>query len=394
MYEVTELANASVINNLLDSAKITDNSENFYKNIVKLDWDNIRTSKGKTNNTKWMSILFNIKGNGEFIQYQLFSPNEMHIGKIMAPLTSGSSDKESTPVKRSAHIRKYSREVQTEKEDRITVLKDDDGNPIYPSDEYLSVFYKFMTYLSHIFDLEYKKRCKFINIMMYINENATKNLDTKEEVTKLRSIIKHKKDNDTILQISEINTLKEKFKKNFEQLVKGFLVISNTKFITPDQKYVSENAETNAGKELSNPGVRPQILFNRQTGEAITTILDKTKEFRSNANKIGFKVALWEDKPINLETVSDFITSRSIIDIAFNVCICISQVGISMPAKLTSCLVKRASSSVYNLDALFEFINNNSPNVEKNDGNSSDSNSADGDDNDDAQSSSKYKDLL
>jgi hypothetical protein len=341
----------------------SSNTEYWWKNFIEIDWSNVRSSI----NTKWISIKYRPNINVQASRLNVVILNEKHVGQIIPLIPEDNTadktkvpDRDTRTTKVSIQIQKWSRPVKT-MEDRITPYMEN-GKPVYPEDKYLSKYYQFIELLQEIFMTEVEERTDRSNKLMNIireSKNKVTALDTIEGVTNIRQTIGHVCDGDTIIIDNDYKNVKEKFKTCYAELLKGFIQVSNSKIFPLVQEYVSDKALKNKGCKLSNPMTRITIPFDLKTYESTALILDKSKEIKIDGKKT-FEPAKVDNQPVNAQNIHKVIEPGSIIDgIICMDAICFSQLGTSIPIKLSTGIIMHPSKKAYSVTDVCDSIYGN-----------------------------------
>jgi hypothetical protein len=333
--------------------------EKWWSEYLQFEWNNVRNSS----NTKWVSIKYRNNLTTPFSRFSVVIVDELHIGQIMPATDEDVAEiKEKNPdsrcekrqTKASLQIQKWSKMVQTQ-EDRISLVIEN-GKPVLPEEKYLSNYFQVASFIDEAFKYELKERIeRYTSIILYLAQHK-KCTDTIETIQDIRKTIGHVKEGDTIIQDSESKSLKEKFPNTHHEFIKGFIIVNNTKLFPIVQEYISEKAIRNKGMKLPNPMTRITIPFDFKTLASQCTILDKNKPFTNNG-RIGYEQATVNDLPINSLNVHKFITSRCVIDGIINMdSMCFSQLGISVPVKVNTIIVKQPEKTENNILNICENI--------------------------------------
>lgn len=341
-----------ILHHLLNAKnKITD--EKWWKDIIIIDWKNIRGSV----NTRWISIKYKPVDHDQPVRLNVIINNELHIGQIMPKNVEDVMDlRTKTPdikvetrqTKPSIQIQKWSKMVKTQ-EDKITPLQDEAGNYIYPEDKYLSKYFQYVTLIDEIFKYELEERIeRGQELMSMVKDKKKDNSDIVIE------FIKKNQEGKIIIQDSDLKLLKDKIKQLPQKLISTIIVNNSIKVFSSIQEYISEKSVINNGLKLSNPIARITINFDTKTDEAITIILDKTKVIENNMGKRAYGVAMIDDtNTVNANNIHKLIQSKSIIDgIVCMDAICLSQLGISLPIKFTTMIITppaKKEIDIYNI---------------------------------------------
>ena len=197
------------------------------------------------------------------------------------------------------NFQKWKSPPETE-EDRITIKKSADGNPILPPDSDLSMFYMANELISEAFVLE----------------------------------IRWRKTNNMIVSEDDVSS---------GDVVPGPTAIKvlSTRIVPIVQTMISTRAKENPGMPLPNPIVRSEIMFDQTTGETKTEIYDSDKAYIDDNDDKAFDLATVEGKPINANNIHMFITSGSENTGTMHRYVAFSNMGISAPGKVDVVVVKR-----------------------------------------------------
>lgn len=315
--------------------------EQWWNGYVSFEWSKIRPGK---NSTKWLTIRYTNDLSIKPRRLIVIIRDEVHSGQIKPTtqedlaelrLKNPEAKLELRTMKPSLQFQKWTKQVQTQ-EDKITPLIDDQGNYIYPDDSYLSNYYQVAYYLDEIFKYEMRLRVnRGMELMMAATKNKTFN------VKDIKDNVGHVNDCDTIITDDNANNLRERLGDKYTDFMKGVLIVSSNKVGTIIQERISEKAIKNKGAKLPNPMTRITIPFELKPGPTNVTILDKSKQFTCNGKR-GYKPATYKDEPVNANNIHWFIPSRSIIDgIVSMDSVCFSQLGISLPVKITLLIVQQ-----------------------------------------------------
>lgn len=315
--------------------------EQWWNGYVSFEWSKIRPGK---NSTKWLTIRYTNDLSIKPRRLIVIIRDEVHSGQIKPTtqedlaelrLKNPEAKLELRTMKPSLQFQKWTKQVQTQ-EDKITPLIDDQGNYIYPDDSYLSNYYQVAYYLDEIFKYEMRLRVnRGMELMMAATKNKTFN------VKDIKDNVGHVNDCDTIITDDNANNLRELLGDKYTDFMKGVLIVSSNKVGTIIQERISEKAIKNKGAKLPNPMTRITIPFELKPGPTNVTILDKSKQFTCNGKR-GYKPATYKDEPVNANNIHWFIPSRSIIDgIVSMDSVCFSQLGISLPVKITLLIVQQ-----------------------------------------------------
>jgi hypothetical protein len=331
---------ASDIANHLKSLKENSDKENWWDKYITFDWKNIRDSK----NTRWMHIRYSPDLVTPHRKLTAIIRNEVHTGYII-PNTieelnelknknpeNGNLPNDPRKMKPSIQIQKWSVPVRTQP-DSVIPLLDDSGNPMYPSDDFLSDYFQVAAYVDEIFsyefDIRHERGLKFINLL---KEN--KNISPSE----IREKIGHKYIGDTIIDEDKYKNIRDKYSdEKCKEYTEGFVKVKLYHLSHIIQDRISDKAIKNKGLRLPNPITRISLVL--ENGKMPDTVIqDKTKKHPEN--KKSFELARVDGELVNAENVHKFITPQSRIDGFINLdSVCFSQLGISIPVKATLIVV-------------------------------------------------------
>lgn len=338
--------------------------DGWYKGIVDIDWANVR--KG-ANSTSWISIYYtNPQGIRTPLNIRFIG--ERHSGIIMpntesgvAELTARFKSADYSIAKRSGNpslnIKKYSTKVQTEA-DKLTLMYDANGQPIYPSDEYLSMLHKALGFINEIFVTEVEQRLGrgllLVAKMNEIKRDKSRQLNAQAVLDAALAddaSFKHGV-NDIIFANDTISTLRAI--PDVSLLTKNQIIAGNAKVVRIVQEYISGTAAKNSGAALPNPIARVQIPFDKVTGAASCHIFDATKPFQTE-NGLRHEIAKVDGQPVNADNIHSFLLSGSIVSgmVPLNA-VCLSSMGISMPAKVDVMTVQPPESRKSSTDEFYD----------------------------------------
>lgn len=339
-----------------EAKKNAQPDQHWWTDYIQFEWNNVRPGK---NNTRWLSIKYRNGVTDNFNRLNVIIFGEVHTGQIMpnkledvAELKAKNPESkvEQRQLKASLQFQKWSKQVQTQ-EDKVSLVIEN-GQPVLPSDEYLSKYFQVIEYIEYIIKTEIRERIeRYTCIIVYMANNKGLK-DSSETAQLIRKEIGHIIDGDTIIQETDYRSLKDKFPICIDELTKGFIKVHSTKCSAIIQEYISDKAPKNRGQKLPNPITRVTIPFDLKGKPLNLTILDKNKAFKCNG-KLGFDMATINEEPITADNIHKLIVSRCTVDgIICLDSICFSQLGISLPVKASTIIVKQPSkrdNNVFNI---------------------------------------------
>lgn len=125
-------------------------------------------------------------------------------------------------------------------------------------------------------------------------------------------------------------------------LAKGAIVAPSTKIVELVQHTI--RAGKDAGKTLLNPIMRVTLPFDDTTGKAKIPFHDADKPFRNSGGGVDFEPLLVDGAPVDVDNVHKAVVSGSSITGILDAAVCCSNMGISIPASLLHCLIKRPAA--------------------------------------------------
>jgi hypothetical protein len=281
--------------------------QRWWKDIFSFDLDDIRPGK---NNTKWASIKINsgyqsgdltVKFRDERHSGFILPIEDEDVAVLSAKLKKEVKKRDRDPM---LQITKWTQEVQTEK-DKITVKVDEDGNPIYPADEYKSELFRFMEILNEVFigEVEY-----LMSVKKIVGKSAKKEA--------------------------------------------GSITAQNSQICSTVQTRISVDATgDNAGKDLPNPISR--IKIPTMDGKLAIEIYDRSKKYIENKRK-RFEIAKIDGEPINNSNIHKWLIPGALNDGILNCSLCISNMGISCTMKVkTLVTLQPPPSAASGIDSLY-----------------------------------------
>ena len=336
----------------------------WWSGVFHQDWGSTR--KG-SNGTQWVNFSYtDVSGvTGRTI---VRVKGERHYGRIMPATDAGIAElaaqmpNAKTLEKRTKKVvfqgQKWNKRVNTE-EDGITLLADSDGQPILPGDEHLSAYYEFAYYMNEAFTFEAKERVdRGMALVAKVVEvkRADKTAAAAAVIDAFAASNGPRRAGDMILSSEGVSTIRKHFpaQKDIDALVKGAIITANVKITNLVQEYISDQAKRNAGLPLPNPITRFTLGFNPTTGIAEMAFYDKNAPYMAEGRQ-KYEVAKVNGEPINADNVHLFILPGSIFDGVVNLnAICLSNMGISIPAKAEICVITNSSWEGINLEDVYD----------------------------------------
>lgn len=288
----------------------------WYKNILWAEWSQCKPGANSTQRIPIMCRLGSIEGRlvvkafGEKHTGRIDPLLDEDVAKINVELKGRSFSVKKRTKQPAIQIQKYTVPVPTEA-DGVTVAKDESGKPKYPSDDKISMFYRFAEHLETFLITEYE-------------------IHTDPEFKGPGRLV-----------ASTNLALRKKGEKGATPAIAsaaGTITVPNLKLAVPTQRVISAESLKNAGKELPNPMTRITMKFKEDTlkpiGFAIHN-MDK-KFFNPEKKRNDFELATVEvdgkQVPVDAANIHAFLLSGSKVDMIVNAdSICSSQLGLSVP---------------------------------------------------------------
>ncbi len=334
----------------LQEAKTNSTNDKWWKDVIEIDFLNPRegSSSSQAKSTTWITIWY-INEKKEKKPFKIFINGEQHSGQIM-PLTDegvnelslSNSNKKIVITKRDPtrkpciQIQKWTTQVKTES-DGITIKQDDKGEPIYPAEEFRSMYFGIIELLDEIFKREVLFRFdNFNKLMSFIEESKNKDKTTSANAIMTEFISKNSlnKKGDIYMPPNPSNINDSMFKKYFSsakdiECIKSYLIIlKSAKIVNLIQENISDKSTANAGKPLPNPITR--ITINIEQCKIHERVTDATGKF-VNLNP-----------QIDDTNIHKLVLPRSKIYGIVNLgAVCISPMGVSIPSKIDPLIVRK-----------------------------------------------------
>lgn len=289
----------------------------WYKSILWAEWGQNKPGANSTQRIPIMCRLGSIEGR---LVVKAFG--EKHTGRIdplldedVAKINAGLKGRNFSVKKRdrdpSIQIQKYTVPVPTEA-DGVTVAKDENGQPKYPGNDKISMYYRFAEHLETFLLTEYE-------------------IHTAEDFK-----------GPGRLMASSAIPLRKKNEKGAASAIAaptvGVITVPSLKLAVPTQRIISNESIKNAGKDLPNPMTRVTLKFNKDTLKPVGfAIHNMDKRFYNPEKKrYDYELATVEvdgkQNPIDATNIHAFLLSGSKVDLIVNAdSICSSNLGISVP---------------------------------------------------------------
>jgi len=333
--------NANDVAERLETLK-NNNQDNtvWWTSALKFEWNCVR--KGN-NGTQWISIKYT-DANGVTGSLVIRVNGEVHTGQIMpagyaevAILAARSKQNiEKRNKKPVLQFQEYRAQVKTA-EDGITLLQDNDGNPILPDIETKSPYYKVANLINEAFATEAREKisrgCSLVETVTNMKK-ADKTITIENILAAFVDKTKIPYPGGIILSAGDVAILRKMIsQKELDLLTKGVIVTPNTRVVSLVQEFVSDQAKKNAGLPLPNPITRVAMNFDQITGVAQLSIFDKSRPYIADGQQ-KYEAGKVNGEPVNNYNVHEFIKSRSIIDAIITMdCISGHSMGMSIPVK-------------------------------------------------------------
>jgi hypothetical protein len=338
----------------------------WWDGVLFLEW----ATPHKANNTQWVNISYKdehgIKG-----RLVLRIRDELHVGQIMPSTEEGVAElaaQARTPQaagkielrqkKPQIQIQKWKVPVPTE-DDGVTILCDEHGEPLLPGDEHLSAYYRVAACLHEVFCAETNKR---IERGAALVAKAVEMLKKDKKVTAQAILAAFAAEygprapGDMILTTASLARVSLR-PPEMDLLARGAFIVSNAEVRDFVQTKIGRNAKNNAGYLLPNPMTRFTVGFGA-TFRDHTDFFDKTKPYLDANGRQMYEAGQVDGAPVCDANLHKFIPPKAAIDgIVAADSICMSSMGISMPAKITIAVVEApaAGRRGMTLDDVYDF---------------------------------------
>jgi hypothetical protein len=349
-----------VLQGLKDAAAAAG-TDRWWDDALTFDWSTVRDSE----KTRWVTIYYrptpgalkqalHVRAVGEVNSGMIMPNTDADVAEMQAKFPAKKGDTGRTPIAKRAQkpcvqIRAWRGVVETEA-DGITVKKDAAGEPIYPPESSASMYYKFAALLASAFEAEVEALIAVGDAYSAAVAAEKKKGGKAPVVAAVAAAVPRPAI--MILREDALKAIRATFAPgtDLNVLTKNAIQVTASKIVNFVQTLVGPTSTSvqSRGKALPNPIARVSLAFNQETGAAITKFYDKSKRFVIAGNpKPQFQPAMVDGKPVNADTIHRFIEARSIIDMNVEASsVCFSQMGISIPAKITMAIVEPAPPRV------------------------------------------------
>jgi hypothetical protein len=355
--------NANSVASHLDALKAASgDTETWWEPVLKFEWNSIRSGG---NSTQYLSAVYTDTA-GVSGQLKLRINSEVHVGQIMPNTDAGVAELaarvknpdmkvERRTKKPTIQIQKWTAQVKTDA-DGITILKDSNGEPVLPADEFRSAYYTVAAHVNEAFNYEARGRIvrgNRITAMVETMKRADKAVKVDAVIAAFVAENGPLTAGSMIVSTENANTIRRAFPADNATILKMAIVASNCKVANLVQEFLGETAKKNAGAPLPNPMTRISMNF-KPTGESMTLFFDKSAPYLADG-KQKYEAGKIDGVPINADNIHLFIKSRSVIDGIVNMtCVCFSSMGISMPTSLEVAVVQPPMDRAVYLDDVYE----------------------------------------
>lgn len=327
---------------------------NWWKPALDFGWKAVRPSA----TTSWCSITYTspagvrarlrVRVNGEHHAGRILPNTEAGMAEYVAKMAAaGKRVEASAPRDRKPALQfnKWFAKVETDA-DEVTIKCDDAGNPLLPPDEALSAYYIMLEHINEAFLSETRELLlRGADVARAASEAKAK----KVAETELGALLPA---GPAILNSEQATEVRKAYPKASAELLKRYIVASNTKVAPLIQDVISQLAKKNQGMPLPNPIARAGMDFDPKTGRAITRFFDGSKPIPGASRQ--YEVFLVDGCPVSAENVHNVVLPRATIDGLVNVdSVCFSSMGISVPTKVDIVVVTHAAESATTLDDVF-----------------------------------------
>lgn len=330
---------------LLDAKKATAADKvRWWRPSVRVDTPT-RVSKGSP--SMWGDVLV------DGYRYSVEFSKERQSGKLVMLDEFGQPrfvDK-SGKSKPSLSVQQFLESPKTE-EDGLTLFKGPDGQPILPDKR--SDLFRVLELLSEIFSSEYNERVQAGTKLVEIAVSGAKKGKTPAAIHEeflawmLEELgVAGRVPGDIILTITQMQQLNQVYDTAAKDLIRpGAGSADVTKVVTPIQRFISAKAKKNAGARLPNPTGRvsfalQSIKEGKPTGG--TQIKDRSKPFINTQGKPDFETPIMNGQFVTVDNVTAWSNAGSLHSGIMSTGICISNLGISLTAKLLVTCVELAT---------------------------------------------------
>ena len=355
----------------------------WWAGIVEFDLKNVRMG----GQTGWATIVIfddagvrqnaSIRILGEFHSGTIAPSTDAGIAEAMAASPAGK--RSFAPTKRdrkpAVQIMKWAARVPTA-DDGVTILTDDHGAPLTPSDDTRSRYFEFVEYLNMVFTTEIETRVELGKQLLKTVVESTKpaalaaakadgRVVTADSISAAfnASLTAPRAVGDIIILTGDASKIRGAVVGG-DKLLAGATVVSSVKIVSLIQTNVSDKSAKNAGAQLPNPITRITMNFDiptaaspLATGAANFSMFDGDLPFEENGRR-RFEPMRVDGAAVTDATVHKAIGPGSEVDgiVCGNkkLAVCFSNMGISIPITFDVLVVRRrAASAAVGFDDLY-----------------------------------------
>ena len=325
-----------------------DDDDQWWTPALKFGWNNVRksTKQGSDINCGWVTINY-IDESGVTSPLYIRFADEVHVGDLRTKIEQYFDPSAADKKKLCVQFQKWKCFVQTEQDGSIK--NDAEGKPIYPSDEYLSPYYEAAYLISCAFTSDTNIRvCKGEDLINKAIEMRKADKQCKADAI-LAEFIKNKGPigpGDIVADIAGV------INKNSNRLITSEIInalfrnavsVRQTKVYHLCQTTAKVVGKDTASVEIANPLTRIAIPIKGDRLDLEVRDYEKPQIYN---NRRTFELAKVDNDLVDARNLGDFITTRSkiygVVDLS---AICLSSMGISIPAKLKGAIVVEKGAS-------------------------------------------------
>lgn len=354
----------------------------WWAGIIEFGFNQVR----KGGQTSWSTIyIFDDAGVRQNASIRILG--EVHSGTIAPSTDAGVAEAMSAapagkrgfaPTKRdrkpAIQIMKWAARVPTA-EDGVTILTDEHGAPLTPSDDARSPYFEFAEYVNMVFTTEVETRVKLGKQLVEAVAAATKPAamaaaKTEGRVVTADSILAAfnagltapRTVGDIIILTGDASKIRGAIVGG-DKLLTGATVVSSDKIVSLIQTNVSDKSPKNAGAQLPNPITRITMNFDiptaaspLATGAANFSMFDGDLPYEEGGRR-RFEPMRVDGAAVTDATVHKAIASGAKVDgiaCGKGLSVCFSNMGISVPITIEVLVVcRRAASAAAGFDDLY-----------------------------------------
>ncbi len=311
----------------------------WYKDILWAEWSQNKPGANSTQRIPIMCRLGSVEGRlvvkafGEKHTGRIDPLLDEDVAKINADLKGRSFSVKKRAKEPAIQIQKYTVPVPTEA-DGVTVAKDENGKPRLPSDDKISMYFRFAEHLETFLCTEYE-------------------IHTADDF----------KGPGRLMVASNLPQRKKAGEKGAAVVappVAGAITVPNLKLAVPTQRVISNESIKNAGMDLPNPMTRVTLKFNKDTLKPQGFVIHNMDKRFYNKEKKRYEYELaaveveGKQIPIDATNIHAFLLSGSKVDMIVNAdSICSSNLGISIPIQAKLVVASVASRQRIGTDDLY-----------------------------------------